>query len=103
MTKIPIELINNWNILRTRWYYNFIPKCKVKSFQVNAWKVASISTGQDPQHPILLKRLSDGKNRQVGYSDIEESFISEEQYINLAESQDFQLHDKNETGLHFIV
>lgn len=100
MTKIPTELLANWALLRQIWYMNFFPKCKVTSYKVPSWKIATISGGI-PGKPIVLVRSYDQKTVSIAYSDINNKFLSESNYIEEAKKQNYQFIKKDSQYLVF--
>ena len=95
-------ILSTGNILRGTFYLKFVPKTKVSSYTIFAWKVATLS-GSIPGKPIALRRLKDEKTICVNYIELLSNFLLEEDYKSLALNSGYTFDKKENFLLHFSL
>ena len=96
-------IIGNWHILRAVWYPFFKPCKSVKSFTVQAWKIATTASGEIPGKPVFLKQLVGDKVFHASYKDLKLKFLPEDHYIYILSKNGFSLKEKGDGFLVFSV
>jgi hypothetical protein len=93
--------MNLGSALKTKWYFKFLPKTQVNSFEVRAWRIIVINSGTTPGKPLLCQRYGDKKTHHFNFQDLEKDFLPEEEFIEAVTKNKYCLINKQEGILKF--
>ncbi len=84
-------------LLRQKWYPIFLPKPDVRVFKIYSWK----AVGLCPYEGVIFNRMFDSKSKFLSIQEAEKSLLTEDDYIQYANSKGFSLNTKADHYLEF--